>query len=131
MQDYELEFRALCVEFGVLTEAESKITDEGELNELPCPYSGKEDAISAILQEESYHIDRYVAVTRSSGEEGEWTYLYCFPTFDAAVERATEFIGDSLFEEFPVCVVDLETGDRHVAKINVTWERKVNLRVQG
>lgn len=115
-------FRALCVEFDVLTEDEIALSDD-ELLAIEANYSGKEDAILALLNEDGYAVHRYVAVTDHTSDDGdEFVYLYCFPTLDGAKERAEEFIDDSLFDESPRCIVDLETGQRLTAKLVVEWK---------
>lgn len=67
-------------------------------------------------------IARFAAVTRN----GEIFYVIPdFATFAAAQGRAFEYVNDDIFAEWPVEVVDLDTGDTLVPDFAmVRWWRR-------
>lgn len=75
--------------------------DEGE-EEDPRPYiSGEEEC------------ERFCCVTVNYTSHGyaKWFFLPVFPKRDAAELRAVEYAENDLFEELPVAVVDLDSGE--------------------
>lgn len=79
-------------------------------------------------------IGRFCVVTLNWSSRGydKLFYLPIFNDMQAATNRAEEYIYDDLFEELPVKVVDLDTGDVHWAHAQYAWssERPVG-RVLG
>jgi hypothetical protein len=79
--------------------------DAGE-EEDPRPYIDGEKPLS-----------RYVCVTvnYTSHGYGKYFFLPDFDTPEGAASRATEYTHDDIFEELPVSVYDLDTGEEHKA----------------
>lgn len=82
--------------------------DEGE-EEDPRPYISGEKAC-----------ERWCCVTVNFTSHGKpkWFFLPIFAERDAAELRAVEYAGDDIFEELPVAVVDLDSGEEYV----VAWD---------
>lgn len=69
-------------------------------------------------------IGRYICVTMNlSFSEGKLFYL-SFNDLGQAISRAEEYDRDDIFEEFPVKVVDLDTGEEHFAEPYYRWRIK-------
>ena len=85
--------------------------DQGE-EEDPRPYlSGEKD------------LGRFVCVTLNwSSSNGKLFYLPEFDTLDAAKARAELYDRDDLFEEIPVKVVDLDSGETFYATPEYVWK---------
>lgn len=85
--------------------------DEDE-EEDPRPYlSGEKD------------LGRFVCVTLNwSSSDGKLFYLPEFDDFDAAKARAELYDRDDLFEEIPVKVVDLDSGETAYATPEYVWK---------
>lgn len=66
--------------------------------------------ISEFFGDDPTRIERWAAVTAGS----EIRYIYpLYQHKSAAVAKAIEHIGDSMFAEYPVAVVNLDTGRRY------------------
>lgn len=85
--------------------------DEGE-EEDPRPYlSGQKD------------LRRFVCVTLNwTSSDGKLFYLPEFDDFDAATARAEFYDRDDIFEEIPVKVVDLDSGETAYASPEYVWK---------
>jgi hypothetical protein len=101
MQDLQTPYRALCDEYGLDPEDGST--------------SANEDAGAYLDPEDTdYVLAPFVLVTHA----GEWTYLNCFETMDAAVASAFDNVGDSIYAEHPSQIVDIATGARYAPDFN-------------
>lgn len=62
---------------------------------------------------------RWAAVTRA----GDLGYVYpAYDTAEDAQDRAVAYVGDDIYAEYPVCVVDLDTGRVLVPERTVNWK---------
>lgn len=91
--------------------------DEG-LDYTRVTYSGAEDALEYINGEKP--VGRWVLITRASENSG-FVYAYHEETYQDVIERAGQYIGDSVFEELPVLVMNMDTGDYLWAEFEVRW----------
>ena len=84
-------------------------------------YSGEEDAQLHISGE--VPLARYCVVTQC----GEFTYAKAnCETLDCAKGCALEYINDDLFQESPVAIIDLDTGERLEPDFStVQWKAEV------
>lgn len=88
--------------------------DEGE-EEDPRPYFTGEAELS-----------RFVCVTVNYSSQGHAKFFF-LPTFeerDAAELRAVEYAQDDIFEELPVAVVDLDTGEEFTPAWDALYFRR-------
>lgn len=91
--------------------------DDPEIEENPRPYLSGETPLG-----------RYCVVTLNwSSSDGKWFYLPSFDDLQFATNRAEEYDRDSIFEELPIKVVDLDEGVTYWAVPMYAWEvREVN-----
>jgi hypothetical protein len=100
--------RALMDEFGQTPDD----YDEGE-EEDPRPYFNGEREPK-----------KWACVTVNYSSHGEAKhFFYTLPTLRIAKFRAGDFANDDIFEEIPVAVVDLDSGDRWNAKVSTKWTK--------
>lgn len=87
-------------------------------------YSGAEDFDEYM--EPEYDVKRFCAITRTPDSDGG-DFVYFYPDFDtqeAAQTRGFEHIVDSIYEETPTAVVDLDLGDVWLPVWDsVVWDR--------
>lgn len=78
--------------------------------------------ISEFFGDDPTRIERWAAVTAGS----EIRYIYpLYQRKSDAVAKATEHIGDSIFAEFPVAVVNLDTGTRYTPRwSSLVWRSR-------
>lgn len=68
---------------------------------------------------------RFVCVTLNwSSSHGKLFYLPEFDNFEKAQVRAEMYDRDDIFEEIPVKVVDLDTGEEQYAEASYSWSFK-------
>jgi hypothetical protein len=67
----------------------------------------------------------WVAVTTAQGDSGyAINYLYPCATRAAAQTRSTSYLRNDIFPEYPVCVVNLDTGRGWFAELGVVrWSK--------
>jgi hypothetical protein len=103
---------------SALKYAYKAVLDEFGIDPEDDTYSGGEDAGEFMSGERE--IERFCSVTQSGD------FFYANPItddFDSAKERCVMYIGDPLYAEMPVCVIDLETGQRWEPDWSViTWQ---------
>jgi hypothetical protein len=103
----------LCDVYGVPVGNYSTVSGEETLVYFPTVADEvRSPAVEALA--------RYCAVTRN-GDVHFVTPLYA--TLRGAKERAAHYISDSIFDELPVAVVDLDTGRRWDASLTAKWSR--------
>jgi hypothetical protein len=77
-----------------------------------------EDLLDSLERPEQ--IKRWCAVTQSSASG--FHYLYPrYDTIEQAKDGATRYMEDATYDETPVEVVDLDTGERETADFSVRW----------
>lgn len=100
-------FRGLCEDFGISLDSVTSSADEDA--QL---YLDPEDP--------DYVLAPFVLVTHA----GEFTYLKCYGSFNAAVACAFENASDDIYAEFPSQIVNLENGAVFVPCWDeVPWKR--------
>ena len=62
-------------------------------------------------------LEQYICVT----SHGDKLYFYSFQNLRMAQERGVEYVGDSLFDEMPFVVIDIDTGDQWVPVATWNW----------
>lgn len=112
---------ALCDEHGLQIYGDSTCASEDIAAFFPLiiPARGREDQTEKRLPAEQQP-ERYCAVTLHDD------IVYLTPLYRRVADakaRAVEFIDDSIHSEFPVEVVDLDTGRRWRPQLSVTWPR--------
>lgn len=86
-------------------------------------YGEEEDPRPYLAGEEP--CGRYVCVTCNwSSSDGKLFYLPIFEDISLAIARAEEYDRDDVFEEVPIKVVDLDTGNEYYAEPIYTWKIK-------
>lgn len=66
--------------------------------------------------------ERYVCVTVNYSSHGEAKHFFLlFPSARQAKERAMEYAQDSLFEELPVAVIDLDEERTYKPMLRAEW----------
>jgi hypothetical protein len=80
----------------------------------PVTYSGQEDLLAAI---EEGDIERYAAVTHHE----DFHYIRTFDRLTPAYRAAEENMGDSIYDEMPVAIHDLDTGKAWQPELSVSW----------
>jgi hypothetical protein len=80
--------------------------------------------LAEYLQEPE-KLGRWVAVTTAQGDSGcVINYLYPCETKLAAQKRSASYVRNDIFPEYPVCVVNLDTGRGWFAEIGVVrWSK--------
>jgi hypothetical protein len=94
----------------------------------PWDTSGEEDIAEFFENSEvpAKDIHEWAVVT----QHDEYDYVYPqYDDLDAAIARAEEFVGDSTFGEFPVEIVNLDSGEKFTPRITFTWSKEVRLDV--
>jgi hypothetical protein len=84
-------------------------------NQAPTDYDEGEEEDPRLYIEGHEPIAPWCCVTVNYSSHGyaKHFFLPCFEERDAAELRATEFAQDGTFEELPVAVVNLDTGETH------------------
>lgn len=111
-----------------------KLCEEFYLDPTSKRSTGDEDAGFYFLpedDEESKPIRPWVAVTTMGGE-GAHFYVYAdFDTFGEAQRGAVENCGDGIFDEYPVAIVNLDTGERRLPRWGSLQWRKVAVETEA
>lgn len=104
------ELLAMMLEY----QADPEDYDEGE-EEDPRPYLNGES-----------ELERFACVTVNYSSHGyEKPFFLFFPERDAAELRAMEYVQDDIFEEIPVEVRDLDTGEKWMPDwSSLKWAKK-------
>lgn len=90
--------------------------DEGEVED-PRPYFNGER-----------ECERYACVTMNWSSHGYAKHFFLlFDSAEVAMARASEYDRDDIFEELPVEVVDLDTGDAWTPVVHYEW-RKLSVK---
>lgn len=109
--------------------ADGEITPEGNTRKM----SARHDAIRALADEfyiayegpertssdedirellDAEHLPQWAAITTAGQGEDQVWYIYACETQREAQKRAFEHLGDDIYAEMPVAVVDLDNGTR-------------------
>ena len=74
---------------------------------------------------EPKNLGRWVAVTTAQGDSGNaLNYLYPCETRAGAQARSASYLRNDIYPEYPVCVVNLDTGRGWFAEIGVVrWSK--------
>lgn len=83
-------------------------------------YDNTADEDIAPFLHDGEEIGEFVAVTT----HGDYFYLYPGPTLEWAQEKAVENVQDDIFEETPIAIHNLVTGQQWDARIKVKWEAR-------
>lgn len=96
-----------------------------EFNISPDDHSTTAGEDLAEYLKEPAKLGRWVAVTSAQGDSGyAVNYLYPCETRAAAQTRSASFVGSDIFPEYPVCVVNLDTGRGWFAEVGVVFWSK-------
>jgi hypothetical protein len=96
-----------------------------EFNITPGDQSTTAGEDLAEYLKEPEKLGRWVAVTTAQGDSGyAVNYLYPCETRAAAQNRSASYVCSDIFPEYPVCVVNLDTGRGWCAEIGVVrWSK--------
>lgn len=79
--------------------------------------SAEEDLAEYLYDE--VRLGQWCVVTTA----GEYTYLHVVETYNDASSRAEQHIDNDLYAESPHELVDLDTGDVHTPRFEVSWHK--------
>lgn len=87
----------------------------------------EEDLRPYFSNRDRIELGRYCCVTVNYSSHGHAKYFFLprFETSSDARQRAYEFISDEIFEEIPVEVVDLDTGEAWEPLLHLApWQKR-------
>lgn len=116
----------LCEDYGLTVGDASNTGNEDISAYFPADSSGAhlsnwENHVGVVVPPE-FDFGKWAALTSA----GDFSYIY--PEYDTkadAIDKATANIGDSIYNEFPACVVNLDTGSRFYPRYDkLTWRKE-------